>query len=58
MTDIDTDFDLCFDSDASTGLATQAYPFIFGLRTFTLGLWMRYVDAGGEGTFFTLFGME
>ena len=39
-------------------MAAHAYPFEFGLKSFTVSMWMKYEHDGGEGTFFSLFGMK
>ncbi|CAH1793745.1 unnamed protein product [Owenia fusiformis] len=56
--DIDRDFDLNFYSNDRTSLAKQAYPFSFNTTSFTLMLWVRFIDVNPKGTFLTLYGLD
>ena len=57
----DTDYDLHFYDQARTGAAYQQYPFPLGgpdVEELSVGLWVRFSESQGEGTFFTLYGLE
>ena len=59
--DTDADFDLEFFDAARTGAAYQNYAFELGTAAadeLSVGLWVRYHSSQGQGTFFTLYGLE
>lgn len=59
---IDTDYDLYFYDYSYNGKAQNEHPFEFGtvsgLASFSVGLWVRFAESQGTGTFFTLYGMN
>ena len=59
--DTDADFDFEFYDNARTGAAYQNFAFDLGsvaTEELSVGLWVRYHSNLGEGTFFTLYGLE
>jgi hypothetical protein len=40
------------------GGATNFYPFSLAVKTFTLGVWVRFLEKDGTGTFLTLYSTE
>jgi len=58
LADVDDDFDIAFFSEDNTATACTSYPFSLGVNSFSIGLWVRFSERRGEGTFLTLFGSE
>jgi len=56
--DVDDDFDIAFFSEDNTATACTSYPFSLGVNSFSIGLWVRFSERRGEGTFLTLFGSD
>jgi len=55
---VDDNFDLAFQSTTGMALAVQDYPFTLGLSDMSVGLWVRFMEKDGRGTFFTLYGLS